>query len=71
MNRLMTWTVALVMAVALAGCAATPQSGLPCDHCTAAVTHVNKRAEYKVYCVVDGKVVDCRTNPEGCPTCKK
>lgn len=70
MRRMWAWAAALVFAVALAGCAGPAKSGMPCESCKFGVAD-KKASPPKWYCVVDGKEVDCRANPQACAMCKK
>lgn len=72
MNRLMTWTAALVMAVAFAGCASNyPGNPAPCASCKYGVQRQGRAEVQKWTCVVNGKEVNCSANEAGCETCKK
>ncbi len=65
------WKLAatLVLGVA-AGCAGVSKAGLPCENCRFGVPD-RKGEPPKIYCLVEGKSVDCRKNPPECPECKK
>ncbi|HXG60073.1 MAG TPA: hypothetical protein VNO22_01755 [Planctomycetota bacterium] len=54
----------------LAGCASAARAGLPCEQCRFGVPD-RKANPPKIYCVVEGKSVDCRKNPPECPECAK
>jgi hypothetical protein len=59
------------LAAALAtGCASSSSSGMTCEHCKFAVPD-KKTDPPKLYCVIDGKKVDCRKTPADCPDCAK
>ena len=70
MRTLIGWMMAGVAAVILAGCATSGGSNLPCESCKFGVAD-KKASPPKIYCVVDGKQVDCMSNPGACPGCKK
>jgi hypothetical protein len=55
---------------ALAGCASSGGSSMPCEGCKFAVPD-GKAQPPKHYCVVNGKQVDCRKSPAECPECAK
>jgi hypothetical protein len=72
MRRLMGWTSALVLAVALAGCAETGHSSKePCIDCTYAYLPSGKQTNRKPVCIYEGKLMDCTKNPPECPECAK
>ena len=60
-----------MLAVGIAGCAGAAKSGMPCERCRYGVQSVGKAQPPRIFCVVDGKEVDCRKNPEACPDCRK
>lgn len=69
MRTLWKWVAAAVLTVGVAGCAGTgTSSGPPCGSCKYGAGDKKAQAS-KQYCVVDGKTVDCGTNPAGCPSC--
>ena len=75
MKCISTWVTVALLAAALTGCAsgqAQPAaSGMPCENCKYGVRSVGKALPVRVFCVVDGKEVDCRKTPAECPECKK
>lgn len=73
MRRMMGWMAASLLVVALGGCASTASSsGTPCESCNYAYMPLNsKRTERQVWCIVDGKTVDCKKNSPECPECAK
>jgi len=71
MRAVLGWMAAVVVAVGLAGCAAGPGAGTPCEKCEYGYYATGKSVTRKVGCIVDGKVVDCSKNPSECPACKK
>ena len=71
MRKVLNWTLAGVLGVILAGCATGGgPAATTCESCRYAVPD-KKTDPAKIYCVVDGKQIDCRTNPGACPGCKK
>lgn len=60
----------VVLSVAFVGCASSPSSSMPCASCKFGVAD-QKASPPKHYCMVDGKEVDCRKTPAGCPECAK
>lgn len=71
MKRLLNWMAAGLFAVALAGCTSTAQASKPCDGCVHGVYYGGKNLQQGSFCMVNGKQVNCSTNPAECPTCKK
>lgn len=72
MKRLLMWAAAPVLAVVMAGCAAQPgTAAYPCENCNYGYVPAKKTPERKVWCVIDGKMVDCQKNPGACPACAK
>ncbi len=71
MKTLVGWLMAAVMAVGVAGCTTTSGggSGMPCEQCTYGYVPVKKSSERRVWCVIDGKTVDCQKDPTACPGC--
>jgi hypothetical protein len=72
MKRVWLWAAAPLLAFAAAGC--TPQVGssaYPCENCNYGYVQAKKSSERKVWCVIDGKTVDCQKDPAACPGCKK
>lgn len=68
----MGWTMMFVVAILLAGCASTQSSSMPCAKCKwGAKNTQGPMTDPMVYCVVDGKKVDCTKNPPECPECAK
>jgi hypothetical protein len=76
MHRLSIWMCGGALALLLAGCATT-SSGLPCESCDWGYRTVTEKPvkalplERRVFCVIDGKVVDCKKTPAECPECAK
>jgi len=71
MRRFLSWTAAVVMAIALAGCASTGSSGKGCESCDYGYVPVKKSSDRRVWCIKDGKMLDCTKNPPECPECAK
>ena len=71
MKRLISSLAVVVAVVALAGCAGAGKSGLPCEDCRYGVQSVGKAQPPRIFCVVNGKEVDCRKDPSGCQECAK
>jgi hypothetical protein len=63
--------MAVVVAIGLAGCASTGSSGTPCESCDYGYVPVGKRSERRVWCIKDGKTLDCKKSPPECPECAK
>lgn len=68
MKRRVLITVASLAMAVLASCTMGPKSGLPCDDCRFGVA-TQKAQPPRVFCVVNGKEVDCRKSPAECPEC--
>jgi len=47
------------------------QQGTPCDHCDYGYVPVKHTSERRVWCIKDGKMLDCQKNPAECPECRK
>jgi len=71
MIRMMQWVCVSVLAITLAGCASSGGSATPCEQCDYGYVPVKKMTERRVWCIVDGKKVDCTKNPAECPECAK
>ena len=54
----------------MAACTTSQTGGMPCESCKFGVADM-KAQPPKHFCRVDGKEIDCKTNPEACPGCKK
>ncbi len=71
MNRLLASAVILA---GIAGCSSnlTPaERGMPCNECDYGYVPVKKQTERRVWCIKDGKTLDCKKNPAECPECRK
>lgn len=74
----MAWlktSLAAAVLAALAACGGggtdtRAASGSPCARCKYGVSD-QKASPPAVYCMVEGKKVDCRKNPAECPECAK
>lgn len=68
-------SLAIVMMVTiLAGCSSTPESKeTPCEQCDYGYVPVRggKSVERRVWCVKDGKTLDCAKTPAECPQCRR
>lgn len=71
MQRFLGWTLASLLALAIAGCANTGGGDMPCEKCDYGYVPVRKSMERRVWCIVDGKKMDCRKVPPECPECAK
>ena len=71
MRRFLGWAAVAVMAVAMVGCANTGKASTPCESCDYGYVPVGKRSERRVWCIKDGKTLDCTKNPPECPDCAK
>jgi hypothetical protein len=73
MRRFLGWTLAGLMAFALAGCASTGAGATPCEKCDYGYVAVGQRARFerRAWCLVDGKKMDCTKTPPECPECAK
>lgn len=77
MRQIQCVAMAVVMAIALAGCAGTGTTpGTPCEKCEYGYVSVQKdlsgrRVNRLAVCIVDGKTMDCTKNPPECPDCAK
>ena len=70
MATLLKASLALVLAIGLAGCANTGASSMPCASCKFGVPD-KKTDPVKHSCMIEGKQVDCRKSPAECPECAK
>ena len=70
MKAIMGVLTALVLA-GVAGCAGMSTASTPCGSCTYGYIPVKKTSERRVWCVVEGKTVDCKKDPAACPECAK
>lgn len=70
MKAIMGVLSALVLA-GVAGCAGMSTASTPCESCNYGYVPVKKTSERRVWCVIDGKTVDCKKDPAGCPECAK
>ena len=65
---------AVVLAV-VAGCSSNDlspqQKGMPCNECAYGYVPVKHTVERRVWCVKDGKTLDCNKVPAECPECRK
>lgn len=60
-----------VLALLLGGCGG-PRVGstaYPCEQCNYGYVSVKKNVERRVWCVKDGKTLDCLKTPAECPEC--
>jgi uncharacterized protein YceK len=74
MRQLLSVSMALVVAIGLAGCSSnlTPeQRGMPCSSCDYGYVPVGKHSERRVWCIKDGKTLDCKKSPPECPECAR
>ena len=71
-RRLALVASAFVIAI-IAGCSSnlTPeQQGMPCNECDYGYVPVRKTTERRVWCIKDGKTLDCKKTPAECPECR-
>ena len=74
MSRTMNLFGILLILATVAGCSSnlTPaERGMPCSECDYGYVPVKKQTERRVWCVKDGKTLDCKKNPAECPECRK
>lgn len=75
MSRMMSVAAAVVLAIGLAGCAATGTGAAkPCESCKWGIQDAaakESRTKAIWYCAVDGKKVDCSKQPMECSECAK
>ncbi len=72
MRRVLGWAAAAVLAIAFAGCSSPPQpSWFPCQKCHYRVDAQSHDPHARIYCVIEGREVDCKKNPPECPECRK
>jgi hypothetical protein len=72
MRHIVSISMVVVVALGLAGCASTPPASSPCGSCKWSARNTQGPAgDPVVYCVVDGKKMDCRKSPPECPECAK
>lgn len=69
MRHFLSVAMAVVVVIGLAGCASNGSSGTPCESCDYGYVPVKKSMERRVWCVKDGKTLDCKKSPPECPEC--
>jgi hypothetical protein len=73
MRRLALTASALLLGI-VAGCSSNQSSEsreMPCNDCDYGYVPVKHAAERRVWCIQDGKTLDCTKNPAECPECRK
>jgi hypothetical protein len=68
MRTLAAFGTAVLLVVSVS-CANTRELEKPCAQCVEGVATVKKNVERRVFCVVNGRQVDCTKNPPECPKC--
>ena len=71
--RAVAFSSVVVLGMAsFSGCATqTGKPSTPCESCTYGYVPVGKSSERRVWCVKDGKTLDCMKKPAECPECAK
>lgn len=74
MPRTLSLLAAALVLAGSAGCSSnlTPQErGMPCNECDYGYVPVRKTVERRVWCIKDGKTLDCKKTPAECPQCRR
>lgn len=74
MSRILSTLTAAIILAAFAGCSSnlTPEErGMPCNECDYGYVPVRKTMERRVWCIKDGKTLDCKRTPTECPECRR
>jgi hypothetical protein len=74
MSRTFALLASAVLLAIVAGCSSNPtpaEQGMPCNQCDNGYVPVKHTVDRRVWCIQDGKMLDCKKNPAECPECRK
>lgn len=74
MPRALGYFAAVLLLATFAGCSSnlTPEErGMPCNQCDYGYVPVKHTSERRVWCIKDGKTLDCKKTPAECPQCRR